>query len=43
MIVGALRFLKVIEEDIYQRVVKIDPAYGKLYDASKQWLERDDH
>jgi hypothetical protein len=24
-------------------VVKIDPAYGKLYDASKQWLERDDH
>ena len=43
MIVGALHFLKAVEEDIYQRVVKIDPAYGKLYDASKQWLERDDH
>jgi hypothetical protein len=43
MIVGALHFFKVIEEDGYLRVVKIDPAYGKLYDASKQWLERDDH
>ena len=43
MIVGALRFLKVIEEDIYQRVVKIETAYGKLYDASRLWLERDDH
>jgi hypothetical protein len=43
MIVGALHFFKVIEEDGYLRVVKIDPAYGKLYEASKQWLERDDH
>jgi hypothetical protein len=43
MIVGSLHMVKVIEEDLYQRVVKIDPVYGKLYDASKQWLERDDH
>jgi hypothetical protein len=43
MIAGVLHFLKVIEEDIYQRVVKIEPAYEKLYDASKPWLERDDH
>jgi hypothetical protein len=43
MIVGSLHMVKRIEEDLYQRVVKIDPVYGKLYDASKQWLERDDH
>jgi hypothetical protein len=41
--VGWLHFYKVIEEDLYKRVVEIEPALGKLYDASKQWLERDDH
>ncbi|CZR69457.1 uncharacterized protein PAC_19357 [Phialocephala subalpina] len=41
--VGWLQFLKVIEEDYYQRLVKVDPAIGKLYDASKPWLERNDH
>jgi hypothetical protein len=40
--VGWLRFYKVIE-DLFKRVVAIEPALGKLYDASKQWLERDDH
>ncbi|KAE9371002.1 hypothetical protein N431DRAFT_376340 [Stipitochalara longipes BDJ] len=43
VIVGGLQFLKVIEEDFYNRVVKIHPAFGKLYRASSQWLERDDH
>lgn len=41
--VGWLQFLKVIEEDLYQRLVKVDPAIGKLYDASKPWLERNDY
>lgn len=43
IIVGYLQFLKVIEEDVYQRLTSIDPAIGKLYDASKLWLERNDH
>ncbi|PMD12331.1 hypothetical protein NA56DRAFT_652562 [Hyaloscypha hepaticicola] len=43
VIVGWLRFYKVIEEDLFKRVVDIEPALGKLYYASKQWLERDDH
>ncbi|KAI4256856.1 MAG: hypothetical protein L6R42_005991 [Xanthoria sp. 1 TBL-2021] len=28
---------------IFERWVEIEPACGRLYDASKQWLERDDH
>ncbi|TVY36989.1 Glutathione S-transferase-like protein [Lachnellula occidentalis] len=43
VIVGWLRFFKVIDEKLYERVVSIEPAFGTLYDASKQWLERDDH
>lgn len=43
VIVGALHFLKVIEEDLYSRIVTIEPAFGKLYDASSQWLKRDDY
>lgn len=27
---------------IFERWVEIEPACGRLYDASKQWLERDD-
>jgi hypothetical protein len=43
VIVGGLHFLKVIEEDFYIRVVQIEPAFGSLYDASSEWLQRDDH
>ncbi|KAF8854070.1 putative glutathione S-transferase [Acephala macrosclerotiorum] len=43
VIVGWLQFLKVIGEDLYQRLVKVDPAIGNLYDASRPWLERNDH
>jgi len=41
--VGLLHFWKVIDEKIYERAVEIEPALGKIYDASKQWLERDAH
>jgi len=43
VIVGGLQFLKVVEEDFYNRFIKIKSAFEKLYDASRQWLERDDH
>jgi hypothetical protein len=34
--------LKRIDEDLFQRFLAFDPAFPILYDASKQWLERDD-
>lgn len=43
VIVGALHFFRRIGEVNFERIVKIEPAYGKLYDACKQWLERDGH
>ena len=43
VIVGALRFVKSAGEDIYERAVGIEPALKDLYEASKAWLERDDH
>lgn len=43
VIVGWLQFLKVIQEDLYQRLVGVDHVIGELYDASKPWLERNDH
>ena len=43
IVVGMLHFFKVLDEDIYGRVVKAGPDCGKLYEACKQWLERDDH
>lgn len=43
VIVGALQFLRRIQEDIFQRVVEIEPALKDVYEASNPWLERDDH
>ncbi|KAH9213322.1 putative glutathione S-transferase [Leptodontidium sp. 2 PMI_412] len=43
VVVGFLQFFKVIEEDMYQRLIKVDPALGEVYDACKPWLERDGH
>jgi hypothetical protein len=42
-IVRGLNFLKIIDEDFYDRFVKVEPAFGELYDASRLWLERDDY
>ena len=43
VVVGMLHFFKVIDESIYERVVATEPECGKLYDACKPWLERDDY
>lgn len=43
VIVGWLQFFKAIDEKLFERVVSVEPAFGTLYDASKQWVERDDH
>ena len=44
MVVVALKFFSVIGDDeLLQRLSAIEPAFLTLYDASKAWLERDDH
>ena len=43
VIVGFLQFCKRIDQSYYDRVVEVDPAFGRLYDASKEWLARDDY
>ena len=43
IIIGAIQFAKRIDGSIYERIVSIEPALGKLMDASKDLLERDNH
>ncbi len=44
MVVGALHcFTMLRDDDVFRRVKDIEPAFLTLYDASKAWLERDDH
>ncbi|KAL8718597.1 MAG: hypothetical protein Q9225_004282 [Loekoesia sp. 1 TL-2023] len=42
ILVGALHFFKKLGEGVYERFVEMEPALGRLYDASEQWLYRDD-
>lgn len=42
-IVSLLHFWKRIDEQIYQRAVDSEQALGSVYEASKEWLARDDH
>lgn len=43
VIVSLLQYSKRVDEAIYERAVAIEPSLRIVYDASKQWLERDDH
>lgn len=44
VLVSALHMFKRVDQALlYDRVVSIEPALGLLYNASKAWLERDDH
>lgn len=44
IVVGALHFSTMLGDDeVFQRLKTIEPAFLTLYDASKAWLERDDH
>lgn len=40
IIIGWLHFQKLIDEEIYTRLVKIEPRLGQLYDAAEVWMER---
>ncbi|CBX92527.1 hypothetical protein IAQ61_006078 [Plenodomus lingam] len=40
--VTALHCFKCVEEELFTKLVALDPAFSKIYEASKQWLEKDD-
>lgn len=42
IIVSFLEFLHRAEPQLQERFLKLDPAYGKLLEASREWLKRDD-
>lgn len=39
--VAALHFVKRLSEDAFQRMIAIDPAISKVYEASRQWTTKD--
>jgi len=43
-IVATLHFLRILDEKrLFDRAVSFDPALKEVYEASTQWLEREDH
>ncbi|KAF1841199.1 uncharacterized protein K460DRAFT_322182 [Cucurbitaria berberidis CBS 394.84] len=42
ILVGLFQMVSRINGDIFPRFLALDPAFPKLYEASKQWLEKDD-
>lgn len=40
--VSFLHFLKRVESGLFERFVALDPAFSEVYDASKEWLKKDD-
>ena len=42
VIVSLLQYSKRVDEAIYERAVAIEPTLRMVYDASEQWLKRDD-
>jgi hypothetical protein len=37
-----LHSLRLIDEDMFRELLALDPTFPKIYDASKQWLEKDE-
>lgn len=42
VLVGAMQFVRRIDEGFFERFVRYDGSLSRLYDACEQWLERDD-
>lgn len=40
--VSFLQFLKRVDEVLFKRFLDLDPAFPKIYDASKEWLQKED-
>lgn len=43
VIVSFLEFLKVVDQEFFDRIVKVEPAFGKLYEACEPWLKRNSY
>ncbi|KAL8950996.1 MAG: hypothetical protein Q9222_002994 [Ikaeria aurantiellina] len=41
VLLAVLQFCKRIGQGLYERMVEIEPALGKLYEASAKWLGKD--
>ncbi|KAJ4301908.1 hypothetical protein N0V90_004004 [Kalmusia sp. IMI 367209] len=37
-----LQFMKRVDESVFQRYLELDPTFPRIYEASKQWLARED-
>jgi len=42
ILVSMLHFVKCISEDKFKKLLALDDAFPKVYEACKQWLEKDD-
>ena len=42
VIVAAVQMFKAFDEESGERFVRQEPAVRKMYEASKQWVEKDD-
>ena len=44
IVVGALKCMSLLDSaQMFERLNEMEPAFLTLYNASKPWLERDDH
>jgi hypothetical protein len=43
VVAGWLHFYHRIDENLFKKVLDIEPKLGVLYDACTPWLKRDDH
>lgn len=44
VVLAWLQFYWVVDKErLFDRAVKTEPVLGRLYEAGKQWLERNDH
>jgi hypothetical protein len=44
VVLSWLEFYKSIDKErLFDKVVKMEPVLGRLYEAGKPWLERNDH
>lgn len=42
LLVSMLQFFKCVDEAVFGRVLAIDEAFGRVYEACGPWLERAD-
>lgn len=43
IVVAYFHFFKVLGDDIFDRLMAVDPSFPALYDACAQWFKRNNH